>query len=120
MGPLSPSARASAAPGALAPPGASQSGRLPDPARHGLALIVVVGVLGVLAVLAVAFVAMAQLERRASEQRLNGARSYLLARSGIEDTLARLELGQDASYGGENWDGSADGLLTSYEAAQEV
>ena len=87
--------------------------------RRGLALIVVVGVLGVLAVLAVAFVTMAQLERRASQQRMNAAKAYLLARSGIEDALARLSLGQDPAYGGEDWDGSG-GALSAFETAQEV
>ncbi len=88
--------------------------------RSGLALIVVVGVLGVLAVLAAAFVTMAQLERKASQQRLNAAKAYLLARSGIEDALARVSMGQDPAYGGGNRDGSTDGLLSGYEAAQEV
>ena len=86
--------------------------------RRGLALIVVVGVLGVLAVLAAAFVTMAQLERKASQQRTNAAKAYLLARSGIEDALARFSLGQDPSYGGEDWD--ASGTLNGVEATEEV
>ncbi len=89
----------------------------------GLALIVVAGVLAILAVLATAFVTMAQLERRASRQWLNATKALLLARSGIEDALARLGAGQDPDlpsmrYWGEDWD--ADGSLSTYEAAQEV
>ena len=33
--------------------------------------------------------------------------------------MARLAQSQDPVYGGENWDGSADGLLSSFEASQE-
>ncbi len=89
--------------------------------RSGLALLVVVGVLGVLALLAVAFVTMAQLERRASQQRLHATRALLLARSGLEDAMARLETGQDPSasgnaYRGQDWD--ADGVLSSFEGQQ--
>ncbi len=91
--------------------------------RRGLALLVVIGVLGVLALLAVAFVTMAQLERRASQQRLYGTQALLLARSGIEDALARLSAGQDASlkvsaYLGEDWDasGALDGLETANDS----
>ncbi len=83
---------------------------------RGLALIVAVGILGVLAVLTTAFVLMARLERRASQQRLHGTRALLLARSGIEDALARMASGQDpqdrsSRYGGEDWDG--DGTLAA-------
>jgi hypothetical protein len=68
---------------------------------------------------------MAQLERRASMQRLYATKALLLARSGLEDALARLSGGQDASssgnaYGGENWDGVLPGQLSSYEASQQV
>ncbi len=92
-------------------------------ARRGLALLIVVGVLGILAVLAAAFVTMAQLERRASRQRLNATKAELLARSGIEDALARLSADQDPTaasdcYRGEDWDG--DGDLSSREADSEV
>ncbi len=91
--------------------------------RRGLALLVVVGVLGVLALLAVAFVTLAQLERKSSQQRVNATRATLLARSGLEDALARLSAGQDpeasaSRYGGEDWD--ADGILSAREAAGEV
>jgi hypothetical protein len=91
--------------------------------RSGLALLIVAGVLGILAVLAAAFVTLAQLERRASRQRLHATKALLLARSGIEDALARLSAGQDPSrpgsdYGGEDWDG--DGALSAFEAQQEV
>ncbi len=92
--------------------------------RRGLVLLIVIGVLGVLVVLSVAFVTMARLERKASEQRLNATRALLLARSGIEDALARLAGGQDPSlgesrYGGEDADLSG-GALSGFEAAQEV
>jgi type II secretory pathway component PulK len=78
-------------------------------ASRGLALLIVVGVLGLLAVLATAFVTMAQLERRASQQRLFATKAFLLARSGLEDALARLAAGQDLHavsnrYFGEDWD----------------
>ena len=91
----------------------------------GLALLVVVGVLGVMAVLGMSFVVMARLERQASQQRLSACKALLLARSGLEDALARLSAGQDPNapasrYGGENWDGSSDGLLSGWEAQQEV
>jgi hypothetical protein len=84
----------------------------------GLALLIVVGVLGILAVLAAAFVTMAQLERRASRQRLAATKAMLLARSGIEDALARLAAGQVSFYGGEDWDLS--GTLNGVEVASEV
>ncbi len=92
-------------------------------ARSGIALILVAGVLGLLAVLATTFATMAQLERRASAQRLYATKATLLARSGLEDALARLSAGQDPSlagsrYGGEDWD--ADGSFSAYEAGEEV
>ncbi len=87
------------------------------PAR-GLALIVVIGVLGVLAVLAMAFAAMAQMERKASAQRVHAVKATLLARSGLEDALARLEARQDPAYGGEDWD--ASGVLDGPEPVAEV
>ncbi len=91
--------------------------------RHGLSLILVVGVLGVLAVLGTGFVTMARLERKASQQRLNGTKALLLARSGLEDALARLAAGQDPEavsnrYAGE--DANANGLLDAAEATAEI
>ncbi len=84
--------------------------------RRGLALLVVVGVLAVLMVLAAAFVTLARLERRASQQRLHATKALLLARSGIEDALARLASGQDpeadvSRYRGEDW--NPDGILNA-------
>jgi hypothetical protein len=66
---------------------------------------------------------MAQLERRASQQRLNATKAWLLARSGIEDALARLGAGQDSEapdtrFLGEDFD--ASGTLNGFEAAHEV
>ncbi len=92
---------------------------------RGVVLLVVVGVLGVLTLLSVAFVTLAQLERRASRQRLYATKALLLARSGIEDAMARLSAGQDpdvpdSRYGGENWDASSDLQLSAFEAAQEI
>ena len=83
--------------------------------RGGMALIIVLGVLGVLAILAVTFVSVAQLERKASQQRTSTTKAFLLARSGIEDVLARLSAGQDPTtvgtrYFGEDWD--TDGALS--------
>ncbi len=91
--------------------------------RAGLALLVVIGILGVLVVLGTAFVLIARLERQASQMRLERSRAALLARSGIEDALARLSAGQDPSlgqsrYGGEDADLSG-GPLSAEEAAQE-
>ncbi len=91
--------------------------------RRGLALILVAGVLGILAVLAAAFVTMAQLERKASLQRLYVTKAHLLARSGLEDAVARLSAGQDAAlastrYGGEDYDGN--GAFSLVEPANEV
>jgi len=75
------------------------------PPRRGLALVVVTAVLGVLAVLATCFVTLARIERRASQQRLNATKAFLLARCGIEDTLARIRSGQDP------WTPTAGGCL---------
>ncbi len=91
--------------------------------RRGLVLILVAGVLGILAVLAAAFVTMAQLERKASLQRLYATKAQLLARSGLEDAVARLSAGQDAAlastrYGGEDYDGS--GTFSMEERTYEV
>ncbi len=91
--------------------------------HRGLALILVVGVLGLLAVLGAAFATMAQLERRASRQRLYATKAMLLARSGLEDALARLGAGQDPEapanrYGGEDW--VPNGKLSALEAAEQV
>jgi hypothetical protein len=82
-----------------------------------------VGVLGILAVLAAAFVTMAQLERKASVQRLSVTKALLLARSGLEDALARLGAGQDPDapeswYRGEDWDD--DGTVSGLESASEI
>ena len=93
--------------------------------RSGLALIIVLGVIGVLAILAMAFVTMAQLERKASQQRLGGTKALLLARSGIEDALARLSAGQDPqdisnAYGGEDWQMDGDQGPGSFDRQQEV
>ncbi len=65
------------------------------PRKRGLVLLVVIGILGVMTVLATAFVTLARLERRASQQRLETVRAFLLARSGLEDALARISSGQD-------------------------
>ncbi len=89
--------------------------------HRGLALIVVVAVLGVLAVLATCFATLARLERCASQQRIHQTQALLLARSGLEDALARLDMGQDAlaresGYRGEDWDD--DGTLTAEGTAE--
>ncbi len=86
-------------------------------------MVGVLGVLGVVAVLSVCFITLARLERKASQQRLNGTRALLLARSGIEDALARMDAGQDAlawinRFGGEDLDLS--GALDAFERQQEV
>ncbi len=92
---------------------------------RGLVLLVVVGVLGVLMVFAVAFVTITQLERKASQQRLCATKALFLARSGLEDAMARLSAGQDPEtdgnrYRGEDW--NADGVLNAgpEEAGGEV
>ncbi len=90
--------------------------------RRGLVLVVVIGILGVLAVLGTAFVLMARLERRASQGRIHATQAYFLARSGLEDALARIEAGQapysaQSRYLGEDWDGDGT-LLTSAEDAE--
>ena len=91
--------------------------------RSGIVLLVVVGVLGVLAILGTAFITMARLERKASQQRMNATKALLLARSGLEDALARMDAGQDpfaaaSAYRGEDWD--RDGVLSSFEASQLI
>ncbi len=98
------------------------SDRIPRFPRRGLALIIVAGVLGVMTVLATGFVTLARLERRASERRVHATRALLLARSGIEDALARLAAGQDAlaspsRYEGEDW--KADGP-DAFDSTQEI
>ncbi len=70
-----------------------------QPPRRGLALLVVIGILGVLVVLLTAFVTMAQLERRASQQRIHATQALLLARSGMEDAMAKMGAGQDPRDG---------------------
>ena len=62
--------------------------------RRGLALILVVGVLALMAVMGSAFVMLSRLERRAAHQRLHATQALLLARSGLEDALARVSAGQ--------------------------
>jgi len=91
--------------------------------RRALALLVVVGILGILVVLGMAFAMMARLERRASQQRLHATQALLLARSGLEDAMARLSAGQDPSrpenaYAGEDWDVSR--VLDGVEVPAEV
>ena len=86
--------------------------------RRGLALILVVGVLGVLAVLGSAFAVLSRLERKAASQRVNATKAWLLARSGVEDAMARVFMGQEPAYGGEDW--NADGTFSAMEQAQEV
>ncbi len=93
------------------------------PVRRGVALLVVLGILGVLGVVAVTFVTMARLERHASGKRLNATKALLLARSGMEDVLARLSAGQDPTvpasrYGGEDW--NADGVKNLVEPGNEM
>ncbi len=85
---------------------------LPSRPRAGLALIIVLGILGVFVVVAVCFVSLAQLERQASQRRIHATQALLLARSGLEDALARLASDQDTEstesrYGGEDWNDNA-------------
>ncbi len=78
-------------------------------ARRGLALPVVISILGVSAGLAICFITLTRLERRASQQRIHATRALLLARSGIEDVLARIRVGQDPWMPSEVWrDGRLD------------
>jgi len=91
--------------------------------RRALALLVVLGVLGVMTILALAFVSLAQLERRASQQRTNASKAFFLARSGLEDALARLGMGQDpyfapSRYAGEDW--NANGVRDGIEIPAET
>lgn len=91
--------------------------------RRGLALVLSAGVLGVLAIMAMAFVTLSQMERRGSRQRLLVTQAMILARSGIEDAVARLAAGQEASapgtaYAGEDWDRS--GTLNGFEVNAQV
>mgnify|MGYP001609599339 CR=1 FL=1 len=86
--------------------------------RRGLALILVVGVLAVLAVLGSAFAVLSRLERKAATQRVLGVQAQLLARSGVEDALARVTAGQDPRYRGEDW--NDDGLVTGVETIHEA
>ena len=88
--------------------------------RSGLALILVVGVLALLAVIGMAFVTLSRLERKAVQQRLWATKAYLLARSGLEDGMAKLGMNQDpyaagSRYGGQDW--NLNGLKDPEEAA---
>lgn len=92
------------------------------PSRRGIALTLAVAVLAVLALLGTAFALLVGSERRAAAQRSHAARALLLARSGIEDLLARRGTGQDpcgpaTAFAGEDW--NADGALSPAEAAEE-
>lgn len=89
---------------------------------EGLALLLAVGVLAVLGLVATVFVSMTQMERRSSRQRIASAQALLLARSGVEDALARVCSGQDPSeaasrFRGEDWDASdaLDGVEVLHE-----
>ncbi len=89
-------------------------------ARRGLALLIVVAILGVMTVLATCFVTVARLERRASQQRLNGTKAFLLARSGLEDALARIHAGQDPDFAVSRFRGAdrdANGMISVPEGA---
>lgn len=84
----------------------------------GIALLLAVCFLGLMAILGGAFLTLARLERNTAVQRVKASKAYLLARSGLEDAVARLSTGQDPVYGGEDWD--ASGTLDPNEQAQEV
>lgn len=91
--------------------------------RRGIALVLATAVLAILGVLATGFATLAQTERRAATQRLMISRAELLARSGVEDAMARVCAGQDPShaqsrYLGEDHNGS--GTLDGPEAGSEV
>lgn len=82
-----------------------------------MALLFVVGVLGLLAVVATALFHVTRAERIAAHRHLFGAKAMLLARSGLEETWARLDADQDPDdpsnrYAGEDWNGNGvlDGL----------
>lgn len=85
--------------------------------RSGIALLLVLGILGLMAVASVAFTTLTQMERRASLGRIHASKATLLARSGLEDAVARLSAGQTATYEGEDWDNS--NTLNGLEAASE-
>lgn len=96
---------------------------MPGSRRRGLALVLVAGVLAVLVSLAAAFVLMVQMERRSAGRRLAWTKACLLARSGLEDALARLDMVQEfesagGRYGGEDW--NANGVLDGVETAAQV
>jgi len=59
--------------------------------KRGAVLIVVLGVLAVLALLAVTFSTLQATERRVARNYLDTVRARLLARSGVEDAVARLQ-----------------------------
>ncbi|MBI2931034.1 MAG: hypothetical protein HYY16_05235 [Planctomycetes bacterium] len=59
--------------------------------RQGAVLVVVLGVLTILALLATTFALIQSTERSVSRSYLDGVRARLLARSGIEDGVARLK-----------------------------
>lgn len=95
----------------------------PAAPRRGIALLLTSGVLGVLSLLAVAFVVLVHLERRAGRRAFDASKALLLARSGLEDSLARLGTGQDpetdtSRFLGEDHD--ASGLLDGPEVAAET
>ncbi|MFC1588351.1 hypothetical protein ACFL54_08575 [Planctomycetota bacterium] len=66
--------------------------RSPIPnSRHGIVLLVVLGVLALLSVLAITFVRLTQLERSISKNYVDRTRATMLAESGIEAAIARIQ-----------------------------
>ncbi len=83
-------------------------------------MIITLGVLGVLLFLTLAFISMARMERRAAQHRTDATRAFLLARSGLEDALARLQAGQDPDFSPIRFRGAdrnADGSVSVAERA---
>lgn len=90
---------------------------------RGLALILSVAVMGLLGLLGAAFLRIMTLERQAAAQRKDRALAVLMARSGLEDALARLSMLQDpnrpgSAFLGEDLDGN--GLLSAREREAQV
>ncbi|HYF00454.1 MAG TPA: hypothetical protein VEJ18_16160, partial [Planctomycetota bacterium] len=73
--------------------------------RRGAALIGVLGALTVLAALAAAFASGTLLDRRTSRNFLDATRARMLARSGIDTAVARLQglVDSGAMFDGRTW-----------------
>ncbi|MFC1587664.1 PilX N-terminal domain-containing pilus assembly protein [Planctomycetota bacterium] len=63
---------------------------IPDP-RHGMVLIVVLGVLALMSILAITFVSLTRLERSISKNYVDRTKAIMIAESGIENAIIKIQ-----------------------------